>query len=320
MAWTLAHPSRLDAKTVVELQGAVSTLRYHREDSMPVVRLLVSLTPLTEAIKQLLAGTQPPAVREALCTVAVHTFTFAGSLSFDLRDAPSMQQFYTDADSAAHELRDRWLAALVLSAKSMLLLHGTQEVTRALDLAEGACAQAALGSSAIIRARAHAILAEMAAAKGDGRRSERELGLAKFHVEHDQDDDPAGSFVGESRHAGLDGIRAHLHGFDGACQIRLGHWRKAEALLCHATLGLPRSGTDRQRSIILADLALTKAKLGDHGHAAHLLGQSIAIAARVGGTVPSRRIYEVRREFDPAQHAPLARALDEQLYAAALLR
>jgi hypothetical protein len=90
-------------------------------------------------------------------------------------------------------------------------------------------------------------------------------------------------------------------------------------VLAQAASGLPAAGADRQRAIILADLALTYAKLGDMHIAAFLLGQAIALTATAGGTVPTQRIYEVRREFDPSQDGALLRELNERLHAAALL-
>jgi hypothetical protein len=53
--------------------------------------------------------------------------------------------------------------------------------------------------------------------------------------------------------------------------------------------------------------------------AAFLLGQAITLTATAGGTVPTQRIYEVRRKFDPAQDGTLLRELNERLHAAALL-
>jgi hypothetical protein len=90
-------------------------------------------------------------------------------------------------------------------------------------------------------------------------------------------------------------------------------------VLASAAEGLPTGGADRQRAIVVADLALTHAKLGDMDAAASLLGQAIRLTAAVGGAVPTRRIYQVRQAFDPAQHGALLRALNEQLHAAALL-
>ena len=89
-------------------------------------------------------------------------------------------------------------------------------------------------------------------------------------------------------------------------------------MLARAANGLSDAGADRQRAIILADLALTHAKLGDMRIAAVLLGQAIALTATVGGAIPTRRIYEVRREFDPSRDGALLRELNEQLHATAL--
>jgi hypothetical protein len=297
---------------------AVTTLRHQHDGSIPPVRLLLAVSPLAEAIRRLRGGSQPAPVRHALCAVAVQALTFAGSLSFDLRDPASMLAYYLDADQAAAELGDGWLEAFSLSGRSMITLHGSHDAAMALGLAERACARAAHGSSRIVRARSHAVLAEMAAATGDGRRSERELGLAKFHVDGDGHD-PAMPFFNETRNGGLDAMRAHIHGYDGACHIRLKRWQRAQRVLLRAASGLPHVGADRQRAIILADLALTHAKLGDMLTSALLLGESITLTATVGGAVPTRRIYQVRREFDPSRHGTLLRELNDQLHAASLL-
>jgi len=318
LSWALEHPDRLDLETVAQLHHALTRLRHQHQGALPLVRLLLAVSPLAEAVRQLRRGRQPERVRQALCAEAVQALTFAGSLSFDLRDPDSMQAYYLDADEAGGELRDGWLQAFSLSSRSMITLHGRHDVEVALGLAERACARAANGSSRIVRARSHAILAEMAAASGDQRRSERELGLAKFHVGA-EGDDPAMSFFSETRNAGVEGMRAHIHGYDGACQIQLGRWRLAQRRLADAAGGLPEAGADRQRAIVLADLALTHAKLGDMPTAAFLLSQAIALTATVGGTVPTRRVYQVRREFDPSRHGALLRELNDQLHAAALL-
>lgn len=318
LSWALEQPDRLDLETVAQLHQTVTRLRQQHNGSIPPVRLLLAVSPLAEAIRRLRHGSQPHQVREALCIVAVQALTFAGSLSFDLQDPESMAAYYLDADEAGGELRDGWLEAFSLSARSMITLHGSYDAATALDLAGRACARAAQGSSRIVHARSHAVLAEMAAATGDGRRSGRELGLAKFHVEGEADD-PAMSFFNETRNGGLDGVRAHIHGYDGACHIRLGRWRQAQRVLGRAADGLPAAGADRQRAIVLADLALTHAKLGDMDAAAFQLGQAITLTAAVGGAIPTRRIYEVRQAFDPAQHGTLLRELNERLHAAALL-
>lgn len=318
LSWALEQPDRLDLETVAQLHQTVTRLRRQHNGWMPPVRLLLAISPLAEAIRRLRRGSQPDQVREALCVVAVQALTFAGSLSFDLQDPESMLAYYLDADEAGGELRDGWLAAFSLSARSMITLHGSHDAAAALDLAGRACARAAQGSSRIVRARSHAVLAEMAAATGNGRRSDRELGLAKFHLDGDADD-PAMSFFNETRNGGLGGMRAHVHGYDGACHIRLGRWRQAQRVLASAAEGLPAGGADRQRAIVVADLALTHAKLGDMDAAASLLGRAITLTAAVGGAVPTRRIYQVRQAFDPAQHGTLLRELNEQLHAAALL-
>jgi hypothetical protein len=201
----------------------------------------------------------------------------------------------------------------------MIVLHGARDVGAALAFAEHACVYAAHSSSRIVRARAHAILAEMCAAAGDPRRSDRELGLASFHVDGATGDDPAIGFFNESRHGGVNGLRAHMHGFEGACQIRLGRWERAESALERAAAGLPVSGADRQKSIILADSALTSLQLGDPSAAADLLGKSIGLVARVGGAVPTQRIHQVRAQLDPVKHKALVGTLDERLHAAGLL-
>jgi len=318
LAWALEHPDRLDAKAVEQLQRAVDGLRHQRERSVAMVRLLLALAPLVTALQQLRKGSQPDQVHRALCVVAVQAFTFAGSLSFDLGDPESIRGFYDQADDAAAMLDDGWLAAFSSSSRSMIALHGARDVGAALALADRACGQAAHGSSRIVRARAHAILAEMFAAAGDPRRSERELGLARFHVDGVTGDDPAIGYFTESRHGGVDGMRAHVEGFEGACRIRLGRWKQAESALERAAAGLPVSGADRQRSIILADSALTSLQLGDPGAAADLLGESIGLVAKVGGAVPTRRIHQVHGRFDSAKHQPLVRTLDERLHAAGL--
>jgi tetratricopeptide (TPR) repeat protein len=317
LSWALEQPDRLDTATVRQLQQTVAGLRHWREGAMPAVRLLLAVAPLAEAIRQLRRGSQPAPVRQGLCTVAVQAFTFAGSLSFDLRDPQGMHQYYLDAEAAGGELRDGWLQAFALSARGMIALHGSGDFDTALELVERACQRAADSSSRIMHARSRAILAEVVAATGDARRSGRELGLAKHHVDRDGDD-PAMSFLGETRHGGLDGIRAHIYGIDGARRIRLKQWRPAQHILARAVEGFP-AGAGRQRAIILADLALTCAKLGDMEQAAALLRQAITLTATAGGAVPTQRIYQVRRAFDPLRHALLLRDVNEQLHAAALL-
>jgi len=318
----LADPDRVDLVTMQQLQAAVTTIRRRGSGGMPMVRMLLAVAPFVEVLKRLLDGSQADPIRQALCVCSVQAFTCAGSLSFDLRDSDSMQAFYDDADLAARELRDGWLGGFSLSSRSMILLHGFAAKRDALALAQQACKRADAGSSLLTRARTRAILAEMEAAQGPGheRRSQHELTLAKFHVDGDCIDDPASDFYAETRHGGVEGMRAHVNAFDGVCLMHLGRWDDAERVLAQAVAGLPRNDADKQKSIILSDQALVAVKLGNPEQSASLLGQAIAIAARLGGSVPTLRIREVRRELGyrwPGDGR--LREIDDRLQAARLL-
>jgi len=83
------RPDRLDLETARELHRAITSLRQVPEGAVPFARLQTAVAPMVEAMRRLLVGRQPAAVRQELCTAAAHCFSFAARVAFELHDDAS---------------------------------------------------------------------------------------------------------------------------------------------------------------------------------------------------------------------------------------
>ncbi|MEE1799554.1 hypothetical protein PUR57_12870 [Streptomyces sp. JV176] len=298
----LADPSRADDTTAADLSAVVADVN-SQVGSLPFVRLQLMLAPAVEMCRRLLAGPLPEPVVPAVLNAAVAASALAGRLAFETRDDTASRALYSTAISEAARLGHPWRQASVIMSHALVTLYSTQGIDGARVLVDQAVRTARTGDSALMRARAHALQAEIAARAGQVRQSQAALGLAWYDMEADHTDDPAST----SFSAG------HLRGFEGVCDLYVGDPAVAHDHFARsaATLTAPREQV--QRAIVTTDQALARIRMGEPRAAAELLHDCITAATSTGGRVPAIRLRRARQELRPWRREDFVADLDDHL-------
>ncbi|MFB7554172.1 hypothetical protein ACFC1P_42925, partial [Streptomyces sp. NPDC056154] len=131
--------------------------------------------------------------------VAVAAFTLAGRLAFETRDDDASRSLYAAATTQAGQLGDPWRRASVHMSHALVTLYSSNDLTDARLFVDQAVRAARTGDSTRVRARAHALQAEVAARAGLARQAQAALGLAWYDIEDQADGDPSGSSFSSGR-------------------------------------------------------------------------------------------------------------------------
>ncbi len=185
-----ADPGRADEDLVRGLASVVSDANA-QVGSLPFVRLQLMLAPAVEACRHLLAGPSPEPLLPQLRDASVAASALAGRLAFETRDDAASRALYAEATREAGRLEQPWRRAGVHMSHALVTLYSTQGVEPARLLVDEAVRAARSGDSTLVRARAHALQAEIAARAGEERQSQAALGLAWYDLDADHDGDPA---------------------------------------------------------------------------------------------------------------------------------
>ncbi|MFD9291779.1 hypothetical protein ACFWBV_26530 [Streptomyces sp. NPDC060030] len=298
----LTDPGRADEETAAGLAAIVDDVNA-QIGAVPMVRLHVLLAPVVDTCRRLLAATLPDPVAGRVRTVAVAACTLAGRLAFENRDDEAWRALYATATAQAAQLEDPWRRASVHMSHALVTLYSSPGLADALLLVDQAVRAARSGESPRVRARAHALQAEVAARAGMERQARAALGLSWYDVEDPVDGDPSGSAFSAG----------HLQGFEGVCELYVGdpclaHDRFAAAA---ATLVAPREQV--QRAIVTTDQALARIRMGDPRSAADLLHECVLAAVTTGGRVPAIRLRRARSELRPWRRENFVAELDDHL-------
>ncbi|MFK0180814.1 hypothetical protein ACIQVR_33180 [Streptomyces xanthochromogenes] len=298
----LADPSLADDEVVPALSAVVSDVNA-QVGSLPFVRLQLLLAPALEACRRLTADAVPDALLPRLRGVSVAAHTLAGRLAFETRDDVASRALYTVATREAGLLPDPWRRATVHMSHALTTLYSTQGLDRARTLADAAVRDACGGGSVVVRARAHALRAEIAARAGEQRQAQAALGLARYDLECDHGGDPAASSFSPG----------HLRGFEGVCELYVGDAARAHDRFVKAAGAMVAPREQVQRAITATDQALARIRMGDPRSAADLLHECVLGMATTGGRVPSIRLRRARRELRPWRREHWAVDLDDHL-------
>jgi len=106
---------------------------------------------------------------------------------------------------------------------------------------------------------------------------------------------------------------ARLAAFKGNTQLKAGHIPNARTTLLDVLDALP-ADAEKQRSVILGDLAAVEAAAGDHEAACGYAFEALDRLAVHWYATGMDRVREVRRALAPWQHEPVVRELDDRLY------
>ncbi|WP_216206995.1 hypothetical protein [Amycolatopsis aidingensis] len=290
----------LDHDLLGQLQRSVTAIT-RQVGSTPFVRLQLQLAPIVESCRRLLQRDHP-GQHDELARLATHTYALAARLAFETRDDQLATALYTDATAVAGQLKDRNHRATVRTSHTMVTLHATNDLDTARTIAHAATIDAHQGSSYAVRARAHAVHAEICARAGQTREAGAALDRAWRTVEQLTSDDP---------HSGFNADR--LHGFDGLCALHAGDANRAHDSLAHSLNALKTSRDAVQRGIVSTDLALARLRLGDPA-CADLLHKAIDITATTGGRVPAQRIRLARQHLRPWRTEHFLTELDDHIH------
>jgi transcriptional regulator with XRE-family HTH domain len=302
LAAALADPSRADEDVVAGLASVVSDVNAE-VGSLPFVRLQLMLAPAVEACRRLLAGSLPDPLQASLREAAVAASALAGRLAFETRDDAASRALYAEASREAALLEDPWRRAGVHMSHALVTLYSTQGLEPARLLVDEAVRAARSGDSPLVRARAHALQAEIAARAGQERQSQAALGLAWYDLEAAHVGDPAPTSFSPG----------HLRGFEGVCELYVGDPAAAHDRFARSAASLSAPREQVQRAIVTTDQALARIRLDDPRAAAELLHECVGAASATGGRVPAIRLRRARQELRPWRREDWVADLDDHL-------
>ncbi|MYT30919.1 hypothetical protein GTY73_19355 [Streptomyces sp. SID8354] len=301
----LADPGQADEALLEVMSTAVSDV--NREvGSLPFVRLQLLLAPVVESCRRLLASDVPAPLLPGLWTVAAQTYTLAGRLAFETRDDIAAHNLYTAATTAAGNIGTPWRRAVVHMSHALVTLYSTPGLEAARCLVDAAVRDARAGESATVRARAHALQAEIIARAGGGhaqRQARAALSLAWYDLDGDRVGDPATSSF----------TAAHLRGFEGVTSLHVGDAAAAHDEFARSAAALTRPREQVQRAIVTSDQAMARLRLGDPQSAAALLHACVDAASATGGRVAMIRLRRARRELRPWRREDWVADLDDHM-------
>ncbi|EYT84010.1 hypothetical protein CF54_03925 [Streptomyces sp. Tu 6176] len=298
----LSDPGRLDEGLLDTMRAAVVDVN-GQIGSVPFVRLQLMLAPVVESCRRLLDAAVPEPLVPGLRVVAAQAYTLGGRLAFETRDDAASRALYAAATTAAGEVGAPWRRAVVHMSRALVTLYSTPGIEAAQQLVDAAVRDARAGDSVTVRARAHALQAEIAARAGQERHARAALALAWYDMDADRDGDPAPSSFSP----------AHLRGFEGITSLYVGDPAAAHDEFARSAAALKAPRERVQRAIVATDQALARIRLDEPQSAAELLHDCIDAASSTGGRVASIRLRRARAGLRPWRHEDWFADLDDHL-------
>ncbi|MEV6836754.1 hypothetical protein AB0N17_19980 [Streptomyces sp. NPDC051133] len=298
----LADPSRLDEGLLADMRLAVGDVN-GQVGSVPFVRVQLLLAPIVESCRRLLDAAVPEPLLPGLQAVAAQAFTMAGRAAFETRDDAAARALYAEATAAAGGTGSSWRRSVVHMSHALVTLYSTPGIEAAQRLVDAAVRDARAGESVTIRARAHALQAEIAARAGAERNARAALALAWYDMDSDRDGDPAPTSFSP----------AHLRGFEGVTSLYVGDPGEAHDYFARSAEALQAPRERVQRAIVATDQALARIRLDEPESAAELLHGCIDAASATGGRVASIRLRRARSDLRPWRREDWFADLDDHL-------
>ncbi|MEV5862411.1 helix-turn-helix transcriptional regulator [Streptomyces sp. NPDC052071] len=244
--------------------------------------------------------------RQAVATALAETWLLAGRIEFfDLREADRASTTWLRALQAAGEADDSLLGAAILAHTAFIPAWAGRR-DEAVERMVAARTYARRGpASALLLAWLDAVEAECETRCGNTTTAIHLLG-------HGEDVLAAG---GEHESpAWLDWFSpVRLGAFKGNTQLKAGHLPQARATLRSVLEELP-AAEDKQRSVILGDLAAVEAASGNPEAACEYAREALDQLESTWYATGMDRVREVRRSLTPHQNQQCVRDLDERLY------
>ncbi|CAK7286357.1 hypothetical protein SGPA1_40617 [Streptomyces misionensis JCM 4497] len=270
---------------------------------MPLVRVQLLRAPIIESCRRLLDAAVPEPLLPGLQTVAAQAYTLAGRTAFETRDDEASRALYAAATAAAGGTGSPWRRAAVHMSHALVTLYSTPGIEAAQQLVDAAVRDARAGESVTVRARAHALQAEIAVRAGAERTARAALALAWYDLDSDRDGDPASSSFSA----------AHLRGFEGVTSLYVGDPAEAQDYFAQSAEALQTPRERVQRAIVATDQALARIRLDEPESAAELLRGCIDAASATGGRVASIRLRRARSDLRLRRREDWFADLDDHL-------
>ncbi|MFC7588831.1 hypothetical protein ACFQYP_37905 [Nonomuraea antimicrobica] len=272
LSGALADPSRLDEGLLAALRDSVAQVN-GQVGSIPFVRLQLLLAPIIESCRRLLDMAVPDAFMPDLQLISAQAYMLAGRFAFETRDDAASRALYLVATDVVGRLGIPWRRAVVHMSNALVKLYSEPGLDVAKALIDAAVRDARAGQSVTIRARAHALQAEIAARAGADKHAKAALALAWYDLDQDRSADPATNSFSPG----------HLSGFEGITSLYVGDPSQAHDYFARSAQALVAPREQVQRAIVAADQALARIRLGDPQSAADLLHGCIDAASETGG-------------------------------------
>jgi transcriptional regulator with XRE-family HTH domain len=244
--------------------------------------------------------------RARIAAALAETWLLAGRIEFfDMRDADRAQQTLLRALQAAGEADDPLLGAAVL-AHTAFIPGWAGEREAAVERMVAARTYARRGpASAELMAWLDAVEAECETRCGNTR-------TALHLIRHAEDLLAAGSE--HQSPEWLDWFTpVRLAAFKGNTELRARHLPQARQTLLEVLDALDPS-EEKQRTVVLGDLAAVEAAAGDPEAACGYALRALDQLERTWYAMGMDRVREVRRTLAPHQHEQCVRDLDDRLY------
>ena len=244
--------------------------------------------------------------RQSVATALAETWLLAGRIEFfDLREAERASTTWLRALQAAGEADDSLLGAAILAHTAFIPAWAGRR-DEAVERMVAARTYARRGpASALLLAWLDAVEAECETRCGNTTTAIHLLG-------HSEDVLAAGG--AHESPAWLDWFSpVRLAAFKGNTQLKAGHLPQARATLQGVLEELPVA-EDKQRSVILGDLAAVEAASGNPEGACGFARQALDQLETTWYATGMDRVREVRRSLAPHQNQQCVRDLDERLY------
>ncbi|WP_405399139.1 helix-turn-helix transcriptional regulator [Streptomyces microflavus] len=244
--------------------------------------------------------------RQAVAAALAESWLLAGRVEFfDLREESRADETWLRGLQAAREADDHLLGATVLA--HMAFIPGWEgRRDAAVQRLVAARTYARRGDApALLLAWLDAVEAECETRAGNTRTALHLIG----HGE-----DLLAESSGRETPEWLDWFSpARMAAFKGNVQLRAGHLPQARTTLSDVLDHLPET-EEKQRSVVLGDLAAVEASAGEPDAACVYAVRALDQLERTWYATGMDRVREVRQALTPHQHQPCVRELDERLY------
>ncbi|MGV9282106.1 helix-turn-helix domain-containing protein [Streptomyces sp. NPDC003730] len=244
--------------------------------------------------------------RQRIAAALAETYLLAGRIEFfDMREPDRAQQTLLRALQAAGEADDPLLGAAVLAHMAFIpAWDGDREA--AVERMVAARTYARRGpASAELLAWLDAVEAECETRCGNTRTALHLIGHAE---------DVLADGGGHPSPEWLDWFSpVRLAAFKGNTQLKAGHLPQARETLL-GVLDALDPAEEKQRTVILGDLAAVEAAAGDPDAACGYALRALDQLERTWYAMGMDRVVEVRRALAPHQHERCVRELDDRLY------